>query len=274
MIAFPNAKINIGLHVTEKRDDGYHSIESVFYPLGLTDAVEVVPHPGGKGLSFTQSGIPIPGETEGNLCLKAFELISREYALPPVKIHLHKHIPIGAGLGGGSSDGAFFIRLLNDAFELGLAWGEMHHYAKQLGSDCSFFISNRPAYVTGRGDQFESMAFSLKGYHLVLVAPPVHINTAEAYSYIKPMPSRLDLESFVGEQPPSEWKGIVVNDFESSLFAGYPELGEIRKKLDKMGALYSSITGSGSAVYGLFEKEIVCSDEFPSCFVWQEKLAL
>jgi 4-diphosphocytidyl-2-C-methyl-D-erythritol kinase len=269
MITFPNAKINLGLHITEKRSDGFHNIESVFYPIGLSDVLELKPAEGKSGVRFSSSGISIPGDTASNLCVKAYELIRRDYPMPEITVHLLKNIPVGAGLGGGSSDAAFFIRLLNDSLDLGLAWGEMHHYAKQLGSDCSFFLGNRPAMVTGRGDEMESLNFSLKGFHLLLVCPPIHISTAEAYALVKPGKSAINLEETIITEPPSSWKNRVVNDFEKSIFPKYAEIEAIKKKIYDLGAVYASMTGSGAAVYGLFEKQVRTENEFGNSFVWQ-----
>src|ERR1035437_871928 len=197
MVSFPNAKINIGLNIIEKRDDGYHNIQSAFYPVALCDAMEVIEHNNNTSerITFSFSGIEIPGNANDNLCWYAYHLIAADYSLPNVKIHLHKHIPIGAGLGGGSSDAAFFIRLLNEKFDLGLAWGEMPHYAKQLGSDCSFFVSNKPAFVEGKGDAFESIKLDLSNYYITLIYPNIHIDTAKAYSCVKPKKSVRSLEN-------------------------------------------------------------------------------
>ena len=188
MLTFPNAKINIGLNIIEKLDDGYHRIESVFYPIALYDGLEIIENKDEEAppITFTFSGIEIPGTVTDNLCYYAYHLIAADYPLPKVKVHLHKHIPIGAGLGGGSADAAFFIRLLNDTFDLGISWGEMHHYARQLGSDCSFFISNKPAFAEGKGDQYESIQLDLSNYFIALIYPNIHINTAKAYSRVTP----------------------------------------------------------------------------------------
>ncbi|HXC06397.1 MAG TPA: 4-(cytidine 5'-diphospho)-2-C-methyl-D-erythritol kinase, partial [Bacteroidia bacterium] len=231
MVVFPNAKINIGLQVLARRPDGYHDICSVLYPIGWKDALEVELQQEKVGTRFTASGIPIPGEDYTNICLKAVELVKCDYPLPDLRIHLHKHVPVGAGLGGGSSDGAAMIRLLNARFELGLSWGEMHHYARQLGSDCSFFIGNKSAIVSGRGDQMESLNLNLKGYFLVVVYPPVHISTAEAYSLVTPAPAAADLEEIVLNQPPEFWKEYVKNDFEIPVMERYPVIANIKRKL-------------------------------------------
>ncbi|MFI5151539.1 MAG: 4-(cytidine 5'-diphospho)-2-C-methyl-D-erythritol kinase [Bacteroidia bacterium] len=270
MVVFPNAKINIGLQVLSKRDDGYHDICSLLYPIGLADALEAIPGPDKSLTKFTSSGIDIPGSADSNICLKAIELIRKEYPVPPLQIHLHKHIPVGAGLGGGSSDGASMITLLNKRFELGLSWGEMHHYARQLGSDCSFFVNNRPALVTGRGDEIESLAFNLSGYSLVLVYPPIHISTKDAYSMVIPEKSGFDLEGFLISNTPETWEGKVRNDFELPVLKRYPEIAAIKNKLYAKGGLYVSMSGSGSSVFGLFKQAPCLKKEFPDCFVWEE----
>lgn len=272
MLVFPNAKINIGLNITEKRADGFHNIESVFYPIGLSDALEAVKDESGEGISFASSGIVIPGDPADNLCIKAYRLIKEDYLLPPVKVHLHKVIPIGAGLGGGSSDAAFFVRLLNDLCELGLAWGELHHYARQLGSDCSFFITNKPVMVEGKGDEYERIGLDLAGYWLVLVYPPVHINTAQAYAGVKPRKASYKLEATVLEKPVEEWRQIVHNDFEDSIFPKFPMIREIKEKLYGEGALYASMSGSGSSVYGIFREKKELKKQFEGCFVWEDFL--
>jgi 4-diphosphocytidyl-2-C-methyl-D-erythritol kinase len=273
MIVFPNAKINIGLNIIEKRPDGFHNIQCVFYPVGLCDAVEIIENKEGPdAVVFTSSGIAIPGEVAENLCVKAYHLIARDYPLPKIHIHLHKHIPIGAGLGGGSSDAAFFIKALNEKFELGLAWGEMHHYAKQLGSDCSFFISNRPSYAEGKGDELESVLLDLSAYYIVLVYPPIHVNTKQAYSGVKPKAAARSLENDIVELPLKEWKDHVHNDFEESVFIQFPEIKKLKEKMYSKGAVYASMSGSGSAVYGIFETETTLKNEFEGCFVWEGKL--
>lgn len=272
MITFPNAKINIGLNIVEKRKDGFHSIESVFYPVNVCDALEVIESDENEAVVFSSSGIEIPGDANENLCVKAYQLIAKDYSLPKIKIHLHKHIPIGAGLGGGSADAAFFIKLLNDKFELGLAWGEMHHYARQLGSDCSFFVSNKPAYVQGKGDEFESIQLDLSNYFIALIYPSVHINTAKAYSGVVPMKALRSLENDILQLPIENWKDVVKNDFEKSIFIQYPELKMIKEKLYSLGAIYASMSGSGSTVYGIFKDKTALQSEFPNSFIWEGKL--
>ncbi len=274
MITFPNAKINIGLNIIEKREDGFHNIESVFYPFGLCDALEVVENTelGAERISFTSSGIEIPGDITDNLCYYAYHLVSADYPLPNVNVHLHKHIPIGAGLGGGSADAAFFIRLLNDKFELGISWGEMHNYARQLGSDCSFFISNKPSFAEGRGDVYESTKVDLSNYYLGLIYPNIHINTAKAYSGIKPKAAVRSLEEDVLNLPLEQWKEFIHNDFEDSVFAQFPELKNIKEKLYSKGAVYAAMSGSGSSLYGIFKTSTDLKKKFENCFVWEGKL--
>ncbi|MCE9537840.1 MAG: 4-(cytidine 5'-diphospho)-2-C-methyl-D-erythritol kinase [Bacteroidetes bacterium] len=271
MISFPNAKINIGLNIIEKRDDGYHNIESAFYPVSLCDALEIIENTddSNERISFTFSGIEIPGNTDDNLCWYAYHLIAADYVLPNVKVHLHKHIPIGAGLGGGSADAAFFIHLLNDKFELGISWGEMHNYARQLGSDCSFFISNKPSFAEGTGDQYESMKLDLRKYYVALVYPNIHINTAKAYSGVVPKIPTRSLENDLLNLPIEQWKEFVHNDFEDSVFLQFPELKKIKQQLYSMGAEYAAMSGSGSTVYGIFKNKTDLKNNFKNYFVWE-----
>lgn len=272
MICFPNAKINIGLNITAKRADGFHNIESMMYPLKgiIYDALEIVES---SKFKIQSSGIQIPGDENENLCVKAYHLIQKDYPhLPSIAIHLHKAIPIGAGLGGGSADAAFFIRLLNDTFELGLAWGKMHHYAKQLGSDCSFFISNKPVFAKGKGDELETLNFSLSNYHIALVYPNIHINTAKSYSGVIPKKPLRSLENDILNLPIEQWKKNIHNDFEDSVSQQYPEIKKIKEKLYSLGAVYASMSGSGSAVYGIFKKEPKVKKKFEKYQVWEGKL--
>jgi 4-diphosphocytidyl-2-C-methyl-D-erythritol kinase len=273
MICFPNAKINIGLNIIEKRDDGFHNIQSVMYPVALKDALEIIANQEtDEQILFSSSGIHIPGDPSTNLILKAYHLIAQDYSLPRIKVHLHKHIPIGAGLGGGSSDAAFFIRLLNNKFELGLSWGEMHHYARQLGSDCSFFISNKPAFAEGKGDQYESLNLNMSGYHFVLVYPNIHINTAKAYSGTKPgIPAR-SLEEDIIHVPVDQWKQFIHNDFEDSIFPQFPEIKALKEKLYSAGAIYAAMSGSGSTLYGIFKNKTDLKNKFGNCFVFEGEL--
>ncbi|MGL4599504.1 MAG: 4-(cytidine 5'-diphospho)-2-C-methyl-D-erythritol kinase [Bacteroidia bacterium] len=273
MIYYPNAKINLGLHVVEKREDGFHNIETVFYPIGWSDILElVIPTNRQLGLKFTHSGIEIPGATGENLCERAYALIAQDYALPAIDAHLHKLIPIGAGLGGGSSDAAFFIRALNEVCELNLAWGELHHYAKQLGADCSFFIANKPVIAEQKGDVFESIQLDLSAYHILVVHPGIHVSTPDAYRSIAPKQPALQLETWIQENPVSNWREHLINDFEISVFAKHPEIQILKNQLYQMGAVYAAMSGSGSAVFGLFEKEPQYKTVFGNAAVWCGKL--
>lgn len=251
MVSFPNAKINLGLDITEKRSDGFHNIESCFYPVQWTDALEIVPS---EKLLFSSSGIPIPGEVNSNLCLKVYEVLKKKFDLPPVHIHLLKNIPIGAGMGGGSADAAFTIRILNEKFKLGLSIEEMEESVRPLGSDCAFFVNNQPVFAYEKGDRFKKINLSLKGYFITVVYPELHISTKEAYSGVIPQKPEISIESII-EKDIKEWKALLKNDFETSLFPKYPILKEIKEKLYKNGAVYASMTGSGSAVYGIFKEQ-------------------
>jgi len=249
MIIFPNAKINIGLNVINRRPDSYHNLETVFYPIKINDALEIIE---ADKLSFQSSGLAIPGRVEDNLCIKGYYLLKKDFNLPPIKIHLHKHIPIGAGLGGGSADAAFFIRLLNQSFSLGLSDDGMTGYARQLGADCAFFIKNKPVFAFDRGDEFEPIKLDLSSYKIVLVMPPVHVSTAEAYNGVKPAPVKQSLMEII-YLPVAEWKNYIKNDFEISVFKNHPSIRGVKAALYEAGAIYVSMTGSGASVFGIFE---------------------
>lgn len=251
MIVFPNAKINIGLNVVERRADGYHNLETVFYPIQIKDALEVVLS---DELCFTSSGILIPGNADDNLCLKAYHLIKKDHDVPPVNIHLHKNIPIGAGLGGGSADAGFFIKLLNEVCEIKLSVAAMENYARQLGADCAFFIANKPVFAFAKGDHFEPLELDLSTYHFVLVMPPVHVSTAEAYGGVRPAPSIHDLKLAV-KLPVEEWKKLIKNDFERSVFQHHTKILVVKEALYHQGAIYAAMSGSGASVFGIFNKK-------------------
>lgn len=253
MIFFPNCKINIGLSIVGKRSDSYHDIESVFYPVPLCDALEIRPSQDGK-THFNMSGLEIGEcETENNLCMKALRLLQKDYPqMGEANIHLDKAVPAFAGLGGGSADAAYVLRLADMVFSLGLSKEDLHRYAGMLGSDCMFFLQDEPMFVYGRGEKMEKTELSLAGKHIVLLKPDIRISTAEAYKGVSPKPSHIDYR----EMPPlSEWKDRVKNDFEDSLFPKYPVLAETKQLLYENGALYASLSGSGATVYGIFEKE-------------------
>lgn len=270
MIYFPNTKINIGLFVTEKREDGFHNLETVFYPLGLSDILEVKrieEEPGGK-CYFENTGITVDCPAEKNLVLKAYHLLAQDFRLPAMKVHLRKIVPFGAGLGGGSSDAAFMLKAINENCGLGLSDSRLIEYASQLGSDCAFFISGRPAFASGKGERLAPIALSLDDYRIVLVKPDCGVSTAEAYRGIVPKRPEFDLRK-LGTLPVEEWKQVVKNDFEATVFARYPEVGRLKEYLYGQGAVYAAMTGSGSAVFGIFHRNRKIDINCPGCFVWK-----
>lgn len=259
MISFPNAKINLGLHITSKRKDGYHEIETCMVPIPLFDALEMILD---KKSTWNSTGLDIPGDSKDNLILKAEKLLRKDFpGLPNLNIHLHKNIPMGAGLGGGSADGAFALKLMNNLFDLHLDDFFLEEYAEQLGSDCPFFIENTPKIARGRGEILEPIELSLKGSYLVLINPGIHVGTKEAYAGVTPAPPKVKLEEVLADR--SRWKAELVNDFESSIFKNHPEIAEIKNKLYEAGAFYSAMSGSGSSVFGLFAEK-------PSKIDWKE----
>lgn len=272
MIVFPNAKINLGLNITEKRSDGFHNLVSCFYPIGWSDALEVVEN---KKTVFNSSGLSIPPDGKENLVVRAFKMLKKDFQLPHLSIHLHKVIPTGAGLGGGSSDAAYMLNMINKMYNLYLDESFLMQYAAELGSDCSFFIPNQPAIVTGRGDELKEIDFSLKGRWLVLVYPAIHISTKEAYSGITPqMTSAEELEALILKGDLSEWRHYLKNDFEAHLFKNYPELATIKETLYQAGASYAAMSGSGSTVFGLFESEPDLKNcGFDPYTIWKEQLS-
>ena len=255
MISFPNCKINLGLWILRKRDDGFHDLETVFYPIPLQDALEVVHHPSPlTDIEFTSTGLKVDGNLSDNICVKAYHLLKKEFPqLPPVKMHLHKLIPMGAGLGGGSADGAFTLLLLNQKFNLGLSEKELIRYALHLGSDCPFFIKNKPVYATSRGENMEDLELDLSAYQFVLVNPGIHVNTGWAFSHITPTAERPSMKEII-RLPVESWFGKLTNDFEDPVVNQYPEIADIQKTLWQQGALYVAMTGSGSTMYGIFPK--------------------
>lgn len=269
MVSFPPCKINLGLKVVRKRHDGYHDIETCFYPVPWTDALEIIVT---DTFSFTSSGNPIPGDVINNLCVKAYKLLQQEFNLSPVAIHLHKVIPMGAGLGGGSSDGARALRVLNQLFNLRLSDEKLKAYALQLGSDCPFFIDDKPMLGAGRGEVLTDLSVNLSGKFLVLIKPDVHVSTADAYSGVKPMPSSQSVKDILEQKTIAEWKDILKNDFEESVFTKYPLIKDIKEKLYQCGALYASMSGSGSTVFGVFEKPVDLEARFPGSLYWSKLL--
>jgi len=260
MISFPNAKINLGLHITGKRKDGYHDIESCMIPIPLMDGLEMII--GTKKTSFESTGLEIPGKLTDNLILKGYALLKKDFPnLPELSIHLHKNIPMGAGLGGGSADAAFALNLMNNLFDLILDDFFLEEYAAQLGSDCAFFIENTPKIARGRGEILEPVELDLTGTHLVLINPGIHIGTKEAYAGVTPTAPKVKLEEVLADR--SRWKDELVNDFEKSILPNHPEISAIKARLYENGAYYAAMSGSGSSVFGLFE-------ENPNTIDWNE----
>ncbi len=264
MLVFPNCKINLGLIITGKRADGYHNLETLFYPIPLRDALEIIhstDHKQPSRVIFSQSGFHISGDEKDNLCIKAYHLLLNDFPqLPSIKIHLHKAIPMGAGLGGGSADAAFTLIALNEKFALHLTNDQLLQYALKLGSDCPFFIINKPCIATGRGEALYPIGLTLSGYRIVLVNPGIHINTGWAFSQINSLPAN-DISQKSGDRSPAsiislpvtQWKERLINEFEKPVFEKHPEIKVIKDALYENGALYASMSGSGSTVYGIFE---------------------
>lgn len=289
MICFPNAKINLGLHVVSRRPDGYHNLETIFYPVGLKDALEIIPVPqeipevteftASSGWTVTndtsyprkyrffQTGIPIEGDPKDNLVIKALNLIAAEKKLPETAIYLLKKIPSGAGLGGGSSDAASMLGLLNGTFDLGYSKEELMLRATRLGADCPFFILNSPAFATDTGNELEPIEIDLSNYTLLLVKPDIMVSTRDAYGMITPRKPDLSLKEII-RKPPETWRELLKNDFETPVFKKFPEICTIKQQLYEMGAVYASMSGSGSAVFGFFEKEPDWQGKFDNHFVW------
>lgn len=264
MVTFPPCKINLGLHVLVRRPDGYHDISTCFYPVPWTDLLEILP---AASLDFKQTGISIPGKLQDNLCLKAYEMLKNDFQLPSVQIHLHKIIPTGAGLGGGSSDAAHTLRLLNSIFQLKLSQQQLMEYALRLGSDCPFFLLDKPMLGRGRGELLVQVPVNLKGFYLVILTPGIHVSTAEAYAGVNPTIPREGLPQMI-DRPLTEWKTMLRNDFENSIFKKYPIIQELKERLYSTGAIYASMSGSGSSLFGIFEKEHRIENRFMDVPRW------
>lgn len=265
MVSFPNIKINLGLNIVEKRKDNFHNIESIFYPVPFHDILEILP---AEKTSFEATGITIPGDASQNLCLKAYHLLRHDFEMPEVKIILHKVVPIGAGLGGGSSDGAFTLKILNKQFGLGLSIGQLQGYAQKLGSDCAFFIENTAKYCFHKGDEFEAISLDLSSYHFAIIFPNIHISTPEAYAGVRPQKPKENLRDLIS-QPIATWKDHIVNDFETSIFPKYPLVKELKEFLYSKGAVYASMSGSGSSLFGIFDQTVDLSEIEHKYLVWK-----
>ena len=270
MILFPTSKLNLGLQIIAKRNDGYHDLQTVFYQFPLKDVLEILID---ETLSdgtciFNSTGLPIPGGE--NLCEKAYYLLNKDFDLAGVQIHLHKIIPMGAGLGGGSADAAYTLRLLNTLFDLQISANKLMEYALMLGSDCPFFINDYPQYAIGRGEVLEPIDLKLKGKYLVIINPGIHISTKEVFSNIQPTTNKSCKEIVL--QDIKEWKHTLVNDFEKSVFPNYPILVDLKKFLYKQGAEYAAMSGSGSTMFGIFNEkpELECHPK--EYFVWETLL--
>ena len=272
MITFPNAKINLGLDVVEKRPDGYHNLETVFYPIPLCDILEITPakEKDAPDYTFTMYNAVFEGDDNDNLVVKAYKALAADHKLPKVDISLYKHIPTGAGLGGGSADAAFALKMLNEIAGLQLSNEKLQEYAATIGADCAFFIGNTPAHATGIGNILSPTPCNLNGYHIVLVKPDIHISTKDAYSLVTPAVPQTALTE-IAKRPVAEWRDTMKNDFEKSVFAKHPSMERIKDELYAMGALYASMSGSGSSFFGIFEKEQNIEDvkqRFPGMFCW------
>lgn len=268
MVLFPNCKINLGLHITQKRADGYHDLETVFYPIGLKDVLEIIhaPHPN-QDLSFSSSGLAIQGNVSDNLCIKAYQILKQDFPqLPAIQMHLHKLIPMGAGLGGGSANAAFALTLLNQLFHLNISEDSLIQYALKLGSDCPFFIINQACIGKGRGEILQRIDLDLSQFQFLLVNPGIHIGTGWAFAQISPKPVAHPLQALI-HQPISTWKESLTNDFEAPVMANYPEMAQIKQALYQAGAIYASMSGSGSTFYGIFEKGHSPKISFPQHYM-------
>lgn len=269
MISFPNCKINIGLNIVAKRPDGFHDIETIFYPLTLCDALEVLPTDISDD-EFVIEGLQLDDDVEQNLCMKALRLMQKKITLAPLKMVLMKKIPVGAGLGGGSSDAAFTLKMINKFSGAGFSNEQLIEMSSGLGSDCAFFMINKPVYACGKGDLMSPVSLSLAGYTLVIVKPPVFVSTAEAYAGTLPVCPVYSLKELI-QLPVSEWKDVIKNDFEKTIFPRFPQIAEIKNRMYDMGAVYASMSGSGSSVFGIFRETVNVHNEFAGCFYHEEK---
>jgi 4-diphosphocytidyl-2-C-methyl-D-erythritol kinase len=266
MVLFPNCKINIGLNVIRKRTDGFHDLETVFYPVELRDALEVIRS---ETFNFQLTGLPVNDTNDNNLCVKAYRLLKADFPdLPEVSIHLHKAIPMGAGLGGGSADGAFMLSMLDKKFQLDISEEKLIAYALHLGSDCPFFIVNKPCFATGRGEILSPVELDLSTYKIVVVNPAFHVSTREAFSKLSPSSPVKSIRQII-EQPIESWKEELKNDFEETVFQLYPAIEKIKDELYAKGAIYASMTGTGSTVFGIFKPGTPIDFSFPDNYLFK-----
>jgi len=267
MLYYSNAKINLGLNITQKREDGFHNIETIFYPIAVRDAIEFIPS---SELSLTSSGIEIDCDVEDNLIIKAYRLLQNDFDLPTLRFHIHKTIPFGAGLAGGSANAAATLQELNRFYELGISENKLLEYANVLGSDCAFFIKNNPIYAEGKGDEMTPILLDLSAYYILLIYPQFVVSTKEAYDSVFPKQSEKSIQELI-KKPITQWKGELSNDFENSVFGKYPILKDIKDKLYDKGALYASMSGSGSSVFGIFTEQ-PSLEHFSAYWQWRGKL--
>lgn len=275
MITHPIAKINLGLNIVERRPDGYHNLETVFYPIPLKDSLEIfamdAQFPSEYDCDLKTTNIQIEGDEQKNLVVRAYNLLKERYPLPRIHAHLFKGIPTQAGMGGGSSDCAYMIKLLNDAFSLKMNQEEMTGYAAKLGADCPFFILSCPAYAEGIGEKLEPVSLDLSGWHIGIVRPDIPVSTREAFSLVTPRKPEINCRDIVA-QPVETWKGLLMNDFEQSVFALHPQIGAIKNRLYELGAVYAAMSGSGSSVFGLFRDTIDLNTYYKDMFTYTARL--
>lgn len=266
MILYPNAKLNLGLNIVERRADGYHNLETVFYPIPLCDTLQVEQQIADVPYSFEMNGNTLDCNPEDNLIIKALNLLKEEgYVIPSTRIVLDKQIPSGAGMGGGSADAAFMLRALNELYQLGISNDTLEEYAARLGADCAIFIQNKPVYAEGIGNIFSPITLSLKGYFLVVIKPDIFISTGKAFSQIKPKHPEKNLKDII-QMPIETWWETMFNDFETSVFPQFPRLAELKQLLYENGAIYAAMSGSGSSLFGIFANPVDLQVHFPDCF--------
>ena len=271
MVVFPNCKINIGLRIGSKRADGYYNLSTIFIPIPLTDAIEIIPATSatGKQVIYSQSGFTIDGSEADNLCIKAYHLLQKDFPLlPAVRMHLHKNIPMGAGLGGGSADATFTLRLLNNLFQLNLSTSQLINYSLQLGSDCPFFVINKPCFATERGEILEELMVDLSAYKIMLINPGIHISTGWAFKQLQLSGIHSDAYNLTAiiKEPIATWKNNLTNDFELPVFQLHPEIKKIKEVLYSNGAQYAAMSGSGSTIFGIFEKNAIPTINFSETY--------
>lgn len=255
MISFPNAKINLGLHIIKKREDGFHNIETVFYPIQWNDVIEIRKTEGNNSIDLKTFGIEIAGDLKDNLISKAYNLLKEKYSLPALEICLLKNIPSGAGLGGGSADAAFFLKSIKENYLPGLSESELENYASKLGADCAFFIHNKSLFAKEKGNVFEDIRIDLSGYKIQIIYPGIHVSTPQAYAACKPRGEGVSELKQIIESGILNWKDHLENDFEKTVFPQFPELQKVKNKLYESGAVYASMSGSGSAIFGIFKSD-------------------